>query len=143
METDIELHLSLEGDALKVTAANTGTREVRLWSRDNSWGWGMLSLRVAAPGSDRWLELTAKPVRWTRNLPSAVAIPAGGATDYLLRAGDPGWEGADLAGLAAGPLQVRVRLHADTSPEAQAQGVFTGDLQSAAIVSQPPHRWLA
>lgn len=143
METDIELHLSLEGDALKVTATNTGTREVRLWSRDNSWGWDMLSLRVAPLGSDRWLELTAKPVRWTGNLPRSRAVPGGGAMDFVLRPGDPAWEGADLAGLASAPLQVRVRLHAGNSPEAQAQGVFTGDLLSPAIVSQPPHRWLA
>lgn len=142
METDIELRLTIEGEALKVTAANTGTREVRLWSRDNSWGWGMLSLRVAAPDSDRWSDLTAKLVRWTGNLPRAITIPAGGAIDFLLRAGDPAWEGADLAGFAGGPLQVRVRLHAGNSPEAQAQGVFMGDVLSPAIVSQPPHRWL-
>jgi len=142
METEIELRLSMEGDALKVTAANTGAGEVRLWSRDNSWGWGMLSLRVAAPGSDRWIELTAKPVRWTVNAPRVVTIPAGATTDFLLRAGDPGWEGAELGNLAGGPLQVRVRLHADNTPEALTHGVFAGNLLSPAIVSQPPHRWL-
>lgn len=142
METEIELRLSMEGDALKVTAANTGAREVRLWSRDNSWGWGMLSLRVATPGSDRWLELSAKPVRWTVNVPRAVTIAAGATADFLLRAGDPGWEGADLAGVLASPLQVRVRLRADNTPEALTHGVFSGDILSPAIVSQPPHLWL-
>lgn len=142
MEIDLELRLSIEGETLKVTVMNTGAREVKLWARDNAWGWTMLSLLVAPPGSDQWRELCAKLVRWSANLPRTVNIAAGAAHDFLLRRGDPAWEGADGVP-AGGALQVRVRLGIDSTPEANAMGVFTGALLSPGVLSQPPHRWLA
>ena len=141
MEIDIELRLQIDGETLKVTVMNTGAGELRLWSRDNSWGWSMFSLLVAAPGSDRWHVLTAKLVAWTANLPGTLSIAAGSAYDFVLRRGDPAWEGMDKA-LANGPLQVRVRLHADNSPEAVANAIFRGEILSPTVLSTPPHRWL-
>jgi hypothetical protein len=143
MTIDLELRLSLEADALKVTVMNTGTQAARLWSRDNSWGWSMFSLRVAAPGSDQWRDLSARLKVWSANLPHTLTIAPGAASDFLLRRADPHWEGADIAALAGMPLQVRARLHVGKTPDAQTHGVFTGELLSPAVLSQPPHSWLA
>jgi hypothetical protein len=141
MEMEIELRLQIDGDALRVTALNTGAHAVRLWSVDNSWGWSMFSLLVAAPGSEQWRALTARLVAWTVNLPDTVSIPAGAAHEFLLRRGHPAWEGL-ASDLANDRLQVRVRLNAGQTPEARAKGVFTGEVVSPAVMSLPPHRWL-
>jgi hypothetical protein len=143
MTIDLELGVRLETDALNVTVMNTGTQAARLWSRDNAWGWSMFSLLVAAPGADRWQTLTARQIMWTANLPHTVTIAPGAAADFLLAHADPHWEGADLAALAAMPLQVRVRLHAGNTPDVQTHGVFSAELLSPAVLSHPPHRWLA
>jgi len=140
----IELRLTVEPDALGVTAVNTGERDLRLWARNNSWGWSMFSLLLSRPGSDQWRELTAKPVRWTANIPHALNLPIGGRLEYELRPDDPGWEDLDaIQDWLNQPLLVRVRLRITETPEAVAQGVFVGEALSPISQSNPPHRWLA
>lgn len=144
MDAPIELQLSIHADTLTVVVRNRGETEVRLWDRNNSWGWGMFSLRVAAPGSAEWSELTPRPVRHTRNGPRARTIPPGGRLEYELRPEDPAWEGtAALAGSRAGPLNVKVRLRIPETPEAIEQKVFIGEAESAPVLSTAPHGWLA
>jgi hypothetical protein len=143
MNCGIELRLSIEPDALRVTAVNTGERDLRLWARNNSWGWSMFSLLLALPSSDQWRELTAKPVRWTANIPHALKVAVGGRSQYELRREDPGWEDlGDANDWLSQPLQVRIRLRITETPEAVAQEVFIGEALTSPCLSMPPHSWL-
>jgi hypothetical protein len=143
MKQAIDLGLTVETDVLRVIVVNTGEQEMRLWARNNSWGWSMFSLLLARPDSDQWQELTAKPIDWTRNVPRATNVPAGGQLDYELRHEDPSWEGLDeVNAWLSQPLQVRVRLRIIGTPEAVAQEVFIGEALTSSCVSLPPHSWL-
>jgi hypothetical protein len=142
MNHAIELRLTVGPDALRVTAVNTGERDLRLWARNNSWGWSMFSLLLALPSSDQWSELMAKPIRWTANIPHALNLPVGGRLDYELRREDPSWEGSGVVdGWLSQPLQVRVRLRITETPEAVAQDVFVGEALTSPCRSMPPHSW--
>jgi hypothetical protein len=144
MKRAFDLRLTIEPGVLKVTVVSTGEQDLRLWARNNSWGWSMFSLLLGAPNSDQWRELSAKPVRWTANLPHALNLPAGGQLDYELRREDPAWENlGDVSAWLSQPLQVRVRLRITETPEAVAQGVFIGEALSPINQSNPPHCWLA
>lgn len=142
MNRAIDLRLTVEPDVLKVTVVNRGEQDLRLWARNNSWGWSIFSLLLAMPNSDQWRELTAKPVRWTVNVPHALNLPVGGQLDYELRHEDPGWEDlGDANAWLSQPLQVRVRLRITETPEAVAQGVFIGEALTPSCLSMPPHSW--
>ena len=139
----IELRLTIEHDVLKVTVVNIGEQNLRLWARDNSWGWLMFSLLLALAGSDQWRELTAEPVRWTANIPRALDLPIGGRLEFELRHQEPSWEGLDdIDAWLNQPIQVRVRLRISETPEAVAQGVFMGEALTSHCLSKPPHSWL-
>jgi hypothetical protein len=143
MNPPIELQLSIDADVLRIVVVNRGETELRVWDRDNSWGWGMFSLLVAAPGSEQWSELTPRPVRRTRNVPRARKTPPGGRLEYDLRPGDPTWEGVEgIADRLDGPLRLRVRLSIPETAEAVEQKVFVGEAESAPVLSTPPHGWL-
>jgi hypothetical protein len=103
----------------------------------------MFSLLLALPGLDEWRELTAKPICWTRNVPRAANVPAGGQLEYDLRREDPEWNGLDaVEGWLNQPFQVRVRLRIPETPEAVAQEVFIGEALTPPCLSKPPHSWL-
>lgn len=144
MKQAIDLGLTVETAVLRVTVVNRSEQDLRLWTRNNSWGWSMFSLVLALPGSDQWRELTAKPVRWTANIPHVLDLPVGGQLDYELRHDDPSWEGLDaIEGWLLQPLQVRTRLRIPETPEAVDQQVFIGEaLSSSSCLSLPPHSWL-
>lgn len=143
MGGSIELQLTVEPEALTVTATNRGKRDLKLWARDNSWGWSMFSLLVAKPDSELWQELAPKAVRWTRNVPRALELPAGGQLVYELRHADPSWDGlGDVNAWLGQLLQVRVRLRIPETPEAVSQGVFIGEAITPPRLSKPPHYWL-
>lgn len=143
MKQAIDLRLSVDTDVLRVTVVNISEQDLRLWSRNNSWGWSMFSLLLARPDSEQWRELTAKPIDWTRNVPRATSIPAGGQLDFELRYEDPNWEGLDNVNAWLNqPLQVRVRLRISATPEALAQAVFIGEALTPSCPSMPPHSWL-
>jgi len=142
MDASIELQLAVDPDVLTVTAVNRGKQDLKLWTRDNSWGWAMFSLLLAKPDSQAWRELTAKAIRWTRNVPRALELRAGGQLEYELRHADPSWEGVADVDRLGQFLQVRVRLRIPETPEALAQGVFIGEALSPPRLSQPPHHWL-
>jgi hypothetical protein len=138
----IFLRLAVLPDTLAITVGNRGEMAQRIWARTNSWGWSMFSLLVA-PHEEPWQELTAKPVRWTRNAPHALELPPGGELLYELRPGDPDWQGLDtLGGWLELPLQVQSRLRIPETPEAVEHAVFLGEALSPPALSQPPHRWL-
>ena len=147
MKQAIDLRLTVETDVLRVTVVNRGKQNLRLWSRNNSWGWSMFTLLLALPGSDQWMELKAKPIDWTSNVPRATSVPAGGQLDYELRSENPSWEDParqDLGTINAWlsqPLQVRVRLRITETPEAVAQDVFIGEAVTSPCLSMPPHSW--
>ncbi len=141
----VDLLLAVEADVLRVTVVNDGEQDLRIWSRDNSWGWSMFSLVVEAPDSGQRRELTAVPVRWTRNVPRALTVPAGATLDDVLRRSHPAWEegaGGDDDWLDQ-PVQVQVRLRVSDSPEALEQGVFVGEAVSPPVLSTPPHSWFS
>jgi hypothetical protein len=139
-----DLLLAVEADVLRVTVVNPGAEDLRLWSRDSSWGWSMFSLLVEPNGSGPGRELTAGPVRWTRNVPRALTVTAGGRLDYELGHADPTWEGAGTDdGWLGQPLRVRARLRITQTPEAVDQDVFIGEALSDPVLSMPPHGWLA
>ncbi|PXF58243.1 MAG: hypothetical protein C4B58_07345 [Deltaproteobacteria bacterium] len=143
MKQTIDLRLTVETDVLKVTVVNRSEQDLRLWARDNSWGWSMFSLLLALPGSDEWRELTAKPVCWTANIPHALNLPLGGRLEYDLRCEDPEWNGLDaVEGWLNQSFQVRVRLCIPQTPEAVAQEVFIGEALTPPCLSKPPHSWL-
>jgi len=143
MKQAIDLGLTIETEVLRVTVVNRSEQDLRLWARNNSWGWSMFSLLLALHGSDQWRQLTAKPVRWTANIPHALNLPVGGRLDYELRHEDPNWEGRDdVNAWLNQPLQVRVRLSIPETPEAVAQGVFIGEALTPTCLSMPPHSWL-
>jgi hypothetical protein len=143
MKQAIDLRLTIETSVLRVTAVNRGEQDLRLWDRNNSWGWSMFSLLLALASSDQWRELTAKPVRWTANIPHALNLPIGGRLDYELRREEPGWEDlGDANAWLSQPLQVRIRLRITETPEALAQEVFIGEALTPPCLSMPPHSWL-
>jgi hypothetical protein len=143
MSGAIFLSLSVQPGALVVAVGSRGETIERLWTRTNSWGWSNLSLLLAPPNLDRWKELTAKPVRHTRNVPRAIDLPPGGKIRYELRRGEPSWDGMDaLRDWLSGPLRVRGRLRIPETPEAIEQSVFIGEILSTEALSQPPHDWL-
>ena len=143
MKQAIDLGLTVETDVIRVTVINTGEQDLRLWARNNSWGWSMFSLLLARSGSDHWSELTAKPVRWTANIPHALNLPVRGRLDYELRHEDPNWEGLDdVNDWLSQSLQVRVRLRITETPEAVAQEVYIGEGITSPYLSKPPHSWL-
>lgn len=143
MRPAINLRLTVEGEVLRVTVVNRSDQDLRLWARNSSWGWSMFFLLLALPGSDQWRELTAKPVRWTLNVPHAINVPAGGQSNYNLRHEDPNWEGLDdVNAWLNQPLQVRIRLRIPETPEAVAQCVFIGEILTPPCLSKPPHSWL-
>ena len=143
MNQAIDMRLTVETDVLRVTVVNTGEQDQRLWARNNSWGWSIFSLLLAQPDSDQWRELTAKPIDWTRNVPRATNVPAGGQLDYELRYEDPNWDGLDnVYAWLNQPLQVQVRLRIPETPEAVAQEVFIGEALTPPCLSKPPHSWL-
>lgn len=143
MKQIIELELTVETDVLRVAVVNTSEQELRFWARSNSWGWSMFSLLLALPGSDEWKDLTAKQIHWTRNVPRATNVLAGGRLDYELRPEDPEWNGLNsVEGWMYQPFQVRVRLCISETPEAVAQEVFIGEAHTPPCLSKPPHSWL-
>jgi len=143
MKKAIDLRLTIETDVLRVTVVNRSEHDLRLWARNNSWGWSMFSLLLMLNDSDQWQELTAKLVCWTRNVPHALGLPVGGQLEYDLRHKDPEWECLDnLNSWLNQPLQVRVRLRITETPEAVAQGVFIGEALTPPCSSIPPHSWL-
>ncbi|HEX6259273.1 MAG TPA: hypothetical protein VFZ51_01380 [Woeseiaceae bacterium] len=138
----IDLGLIVEIDMLRVTVVNRSERDLRLWARSNSWGWSMFSLLLARLDSDQWMELTAKPIDWTRNVPHALDVPAGSQLEYELKRGNPGWKDAGaVAGWLSQPVQIRVRLRIPETPEAVAQDVFIGEALTSPSLSMPPHSW--
>jgi hypothetical protein len=140
----IDLNLVDEQDVLAITVVNIGEKSLRLWARDNSWGWSMFSLSLALAGSDQWKELTAKPVRWTANVPHALDLPPRGHLEYHLRRRDPSWAGLDdVEAWLNQSFQLQVRLQVPETPEALAHGVFIGKAFSAPILPKRPCNWLA
>jgi hypothetical protein len=144
MRNPMTLQLNIEKDLLWVTVLNTGREPLRLWSRTCSWGWSIFSLLLApASVGTPWREYRVKPIRWTRNVPKAIEIPASGFFAYPLTDRDTRWEGLDASdALLQRALEVRVRLRIDSTPEALSQNVFIGEALSADIPSHPPHGWL-
>ena len=143
MDKAISLSLTVQPESLTVAVANIGKTPQRLWDRNSSWGWEMFSLLLAGPDEDEWRELTATPIRWTRNVPRALELLPGGTLRYALGPGDPGWDGLSALGERRNqPMKVRVRLRIPPTPEAATHDVSVGEAVSPPAWSHPPHGWL-
>lgn len=143
MKQAINLELVVELIVLRVIVINSGKQNLRLWARNNSWGWSMFSLLLALPGTDTWREMTPKPVRWTVNIPYSLDLPVKRRLDYEIPYQDSNWDGLDnINAWLNQPLRVKIKLRIIETPEAVAQKVFIGEAISSSCLSLPPHSWL-
>jgi hypothetical protein len=142
MNRAIDLRLTVESNILRVIVVNRSESDLRLWDRNNSWGWSMFSLLLGLPLLNQWRELTTNPIRWTANIPRTLNLPIGNQLNYELGHKNPSWEDmGDANSWLSQPLQVRVRLRIIKTPEAVAQDVFIGEALSPPGLSMPPHSW--
>jgi hypothetical protein len=111
---------------------NRGPEAVRLWRTSNTWGAGALRFELTRSGAS--LLLTRRPEDFTRNVPSAVEVPAGGRHELPFDLGDGGWEGDEQLDRPAGPGGRLVAVYeVGETPEAAVHGVWTGRLKSEPV----------
>ncbi len=130
---------------LEVDINNHGIGPVRIWDRNNSWGWETLMLEVGSSSQQyaNTYVLAPKPRIWTRNGPGFIEIPGGGSHLVVITPGNPEWRGLDrIETLRGEMLRVRAKLSISPSPEAATYGVFVGEVSSSWQESEPPHLWL-
>jgi hypothetical protein len=127
----LSLALDLRPAGLPAGAAvltNQGSDSVRVWRQGNEWGDGALAFVVRGDGDAK---LTRKPQFYTRNVPSAVEIPAGGEHRIEFDVGDGEWEPADVVQrLGEGGAQLAAVYEIAPTPESVEQQVWTGRVQS-------------
>ena len=139
----LRLAVQLEPSGLTVRLQNRTGQAVRVWDPANSWGGSSWSLHLvpADTGRERVMRPNKQP--YTANLPRFIEVPAHGQRELLLAPGGPAWIfGEDLSALRGIALGVRVVLDISPSSEAAEQRVATGRVESAEVMSQPPHGWL-
>jgi len=140
----LALTCAVSDAGLEVVLRNEGDRPMRLWRRDNSWGWETVRLLVGdAAHPDERIELRPVPVIWTRNGPEFYELAAKEEHTEHVAFGDVTWNGVEAVESLAGlPLDIVPVLEVPSSPEAAAAGVFVGRIAGRACRSTPPHRWL-
>lgn len=140
------LTLRLLGDGLEFVVDNPGPNVLRIWDRENSWGWPTLELEVEAADGGERIRLTPSPRRWTRNFPVAVEIEPGGSHVFFVPGGAgaaPQWQGVErVRHLVDQSVRIRGSLRIPPSVEAEEHGVFVGSVWSPTYESEPPHGWL-
>jgi hypothetical protein len=142
----IPLHLgvALGDDDVKVRIENPTDETVRVWVLGNSWGGASWALRLRVDGSDgRTFMLRPTNQGYTRNVPRFIAVAARGEHEIRLTPTGREWTaGEDLASLKTAKVHVQAVLDIASSPEAIEHDVAVGHVESAEVLSLPPHRWL-
>lgn len=137
------LTVELQPSDLKVQLQNRTDHSVRVWELANSWGGASWSVSLAAAGSGRELVLRPGKQPYTVNVPRFTEVPAHGQREIRLAPSGLEWTfGEDLSALQGVPLGVRVVLDIAPSKEAAEHRVASGRVESAEVMSQPPHTWL-
>ena len=142
--TQVALTLRLLVDAVELVVENSGPGPLRVWDRENSWGWRSLELEVSPDADGDWIRLVPRERIWTRNLPVAVEIAPGGRHSFVVRGGsDSEWDAVErVRHLRDERMRVRGSLRIPPSAEAEEHRVFVGEVTSPVYVSDPPHGWL-
>ena len=93
----------------------------------------------------RALSYTLRPTNqgYTRNVPGFIEIPPHGQTEIQLVPSRPEWTaGQDIGALKSVAMSVQAVLEIVPTPESTKHHVAVGRVESAPVVSQPPHPWL-
>jgi hypothetical protein len=108
---------------------NPSRTEARIWATGNTWGDDALSFEVVA--DKRSAIVRKKAQRYTRNVPSSVALAPGAQHEIPFDLGDGTWD-LDVAQdlLVHAHSQLRAIYDSGDSPEVQAQGVWRGQLRT-------------
>jgi hypothetical protein len=140
----LTLTIQVHRESLEFEISNRGAESIRVWDRNNPWGWETLVLNISPLSQlEKSLTLRPKPRDWTRTGPVFVEIPRGGHHLVTLRPGDPEWDGLEqIKHLRDEPLRVSGLLQIPLSPEASLYNVFVGEVASPPRESEPPHVWL-
>jgi len=116
----------------RVVLVNQGDKPIRVWRTGNLWGDTALRFEISRPPIVACV--IRKPSRYTINVPSSVPVPAGGSHAWHFDFGDGSWESDVPFGQMVGAELIAI-YEASESPEALANGVWTGCLRSE------PVRW--
>jgi hypothetical protein len=140
----LRLKVRIEQSDLLVELHNPTDQPVRVWRLGNSWGDSAWSLRLTTSGPPaRTYTLQPTHQGYTRNVPGFIEIPAHGTQDIRLAPSGREWTaGDDLDPLKGVPVNVEAALDIAPTPEVTKHRVAVGRVESAPVVSQPPHPWL-
>jgi hypothetical protein len=138
----LRLTVELQPSDLEVRLENPTDHPVRVWDLANSWGRLVVGNTAAATlGRERVLRPNKQP--YTANVPRFIEVPAHEQREILLAPSGLEWTfGEDRSALQGTPLDVRVVLDVAPSLEAVEHRVAIGLIESAKVMSQPPHSWL-
>lgn len=131
-------------ESLEFDVSNRGSESIRVWDRNNPWGWSTTIVNVAPLLQPKQSFKLCPTLRgWTKTAPIFVEIPKGGHHLITLRHRDPEWDAMELIKhLRSERLSVSGSLQVALSPEASIYDVFIGEVSSSPGESEPPHLWL-
>jgi hypothetical protein len=130
LSAGIELR-SADPPAGDVRLVNRATEPVRLFRPGNSWGDEALSFELTRGGTTA--RLVRRPQVYSRDVPAWVLVPPGGNQTRPFDFGDGSWEVRDSDQLDGPGTTLVVVYGVRDSPEARANGVWTGHLRSAPV----------
>jgi hypothetical protein len=139
----LRLTLHIEPNELRVQLHNPTDNPVRVWQLGNSWGGASWSLRLRQAGGTKTYTLRPSHQGYTVNLPRYIEVPPHGQQEVRLTPSRPEWTaGESLNPLRRVPLEVQAVVEIATTPESKKHLVAIGHLESAPMLSPPPHSWL-
>jgi hypothetical protein len=140
----LRLKVRIQRTDLLVELHNPTDHPVRVWRLGNSWGDGSWSLRLSTSGAPaRTYTLRPTNQGYTRNVPGFIEIQTHAKQEIRLTPSRHEWTaGEDLDPLKGVPVNVEAVLDIAPTPEATKHHVAVGRVESAPVVSQPPHTWL-
>ena len=120
---------------LTVRIQNSESSPIRLWQRDNSWGWSNWSVSLFL--ADRVIIYARTPAgRFTRNFPEYDEIEPGKSKTIRFDLKDGKWITAEMPVPNAGKERCGVVYYNRLSPEAARFGVWTGLAAASNIAAE-------
>jgi hypothetical protein len=141
---DLRLKLRIQPSDVRVQLINPTDHPVRVWRLGNSWGGSSWSLRLSTTGaSARSYVLRPTNQGYTRNVPGFIEIPQHGQSEIQLVPSRPEWTaGEDIGALKGVVVNAQAVLEIAPTPESAKHHVAVGRMESAPVLSRPPHAWL-
>ena len=141
---DLHLTLRIQPSDLRVQLINPTDDPVRVWRLGNSWGGSSWALRLSTPGApERSYALRPTNQGYTRNVPGFIEIPQRGQSEIQLVPSRSEWTaGEGIDALRGVVVNVWAVLEITPTPESTQHHVAVGRIESAPVLSQPPHGWL-